>query len=69
MNEEAVDMCKRLRSLGKHVMLDEIVQSSARRYERSGFVRAFFAWIFTIALSFIGIRAVSIEKYIWRVVR
>jgi glycosyltransferase involved in cell wall biosynthesis len=69
MNEEAVDMCKRLHALGKHVMLDEVIRSSARRYEQTGFARTIFAWMFTIALSYIGIRAVSIEKYVWRVVR
>jgi glycosyltransferase A (GT-A) superfamily protein (DUF2064 family) len=69
MNEEAVDMCKRLHALGRHVTLDEVVRSSARRYEQSGFAKTIFAWVFTIALSYIGIRAVSIEKYIWRVVR
>ena len=31
MNEEAVDMCKRLRAVGRHVILDEVVPSSARR--------------------------------------
>jgi glycosyltransferase A (GT-A) superfamily protein (DUF2064 family) len=69
MNEEAVDMCKRLRGLGKHVMLKEVVQTSARRYESSGFMRTIFAWAFTVVLSYVGIRAVPIEKYVWRVVR
>jgi hypothetical protein len=69
MNEEAVDMCKRLRGLGKHIMLDEVVRTSARRYEISGFFRTVFAWAFTIALSYFGIHAVPIEKYLWRVVR
>ena len=69
MNEEAVDMCKRLRGLGKHIVLDEVVRTSARRYESSGFIRTVFAWAFTIALSYFGIHAVPIEKYLWRVVR
>jgi glycosyltransferase involved in cell wall biosynthesis len=69
MNEEAVDMCKRLRVLGRHIMLDEVVQTSARRYESSGFIKTVFAWAFTIGLSYFGIRAVPIEKYLWRVVR
>jgi glycosyltransferase A (GT-A) superfamily protein (DUF2064 family) len=69
MNEEAVDICKRLRGLGKHIMLDEVVKTSARRYESSGFVRTVFAWAFTIALSYFGIHAVPVEKYLWRVVR
>jgi glycosyltransferase A (GT-A) superfamily protein (DUF2064 family) len=69
MNEEAVDMCKRLRALGKHIMLDEVVQTSARRYERSGFIQTVLAWIITISLSYFGVRAVPIEKYLWRVVR
>lgn len=69
MNEEAVDMCKRLRRLGRLIMLDEVVQTSARRYENSGFFKTVFAWIFTIALSYFGIHAVPIEKYVWRVVR
>jgi GT2 family glycosyltransferase len=69
MNEEAVDMCKRLRALGRHVMLDETVRSSARRYERAGFTKTLLAWVFTIALTYFGIRAVSIEKYVWSVVR
>jgi hypothetical protein len=69
MNEEAVDICKRLRGLGKHIMLDEVVQTSARRYERSGFVRTLLAWAFTIGLSYIGLRAVAVEKYLWRAVR
>jgi glycosyltransferase A (GT-A) superfamily protein (DUF2064 family) len=69
INEEAVDLCRRLRGLGKHVMLDEVVQTSARRYERSGFIRTLCAWAFTIGLSYIGIHAVPVEKYLWRVVR
>jgi glycosyltransferase A (GT-A) superfamily protein (DUF2064 family) len=69
MNEEAVDMCKRLRALGKHVMLDDVVHTSARRYERLGFVQTVLAWFITISLSYFGIRAVPIEKYLWRVVR
>jgi len=69
MNEEAVDMCKRLRGLGKHVMLDEVVRTSPRRYESCGFIKTVSAWAFTIGLSYFGIRAVPIEKYLWRVVR
>ncbi len=69
MNEEAVDICKRLRTLGRHVMLDEVVKGSARRYEQNGFATTLLAWIFTIALSYVGIRAVSIEKFVWRIVR
>jgi uncharacterized protein len=69
MNEEAVDMCKRLRGVGKHIMLKEIVHTSARRYERTGFVKTVFAWALTVTLSYMGIRAVAIEKYVWRVVR
>ncbi len=69
MNEEAVDMCKRLRGLGSHIMLNEIVQTSARRYEKSGFARTVFAWALTVVLTYIGIRAVQIERYVWRVVR
>jgi glycosyltransferase A (GT-A) superfamily protein (DUF2064 family) len=69
MNEEAVDMCKRLRTLGKRTMLDEVVQTSARRYESSGFMKTLFVWGFTVALSYFGIHAVPIERYLWRVVR
>jgi len=69
INEEGVDMSKRLRRHGRLVMLDEIVQASARRYERSGFLKTLCAWGFTVALSFMGIHGSSIEKYIWRVVR
>jgi len=69
MNEEGVDMSKRLRTHGRLVMLDEVVKTSARRYERSGFFKTLCAWGFTVALSFLGIRGSSIEKYIWRIVR
>jgi len=69
MNEEAVDMCKKLRGRGKHVMLNEVVQTSARRYERSGYMKTVFAWALTVVLSYIGVRAVPIEKHVWRVVR
>ena len=69
MNEEAVDMCKRLRGHGKHIMLNEVVQTSARRYERAGFSKTVFAWGLTVVLSYIGVRAVPIEKYVWRIVR
>jgi hypothetical protein len=69
MNEEAVHMCKKVRGAGKHVMLDEVVQTSSRRFERTGFLRTSIAWALTVALSYIGIRGVSIEKYLWRVVR
>jgi glycosyltransferase A (GT-A) superfamily protein (DUF2064 family) len=69
MNEEAVDMCKRLRALGKHVMLDDVVHTSARRYERLGFFPTVLAWVITISLSYFGVRAVPIEKYLWRVAR
>jgi glycosyltransferase A (GT-A) superfamily protein (DUF2064 family) len=69
MNEEAVDMCKRLRVLGKHVMLDDIVHTSARRYERLGFFPTVLAWFITISLSYFGVRAVPIERYLWQVAR
>jgi uncharacterized protein len=69
MNEEAVDMCKRLRGHGRHVMLDEVVQTSARRYEKTGFMKTVFAWALTVVLSYIGVHAVQIEKHVWRVVR
>lgn len=46
-----------------------VVQTSARRYERSGFFKTLCAWGFTVALSFLGVRAGSIEDYIWRVVQ
>lgn len=69
INEEGVDMSKRLRTRGRLVMLEEVVQTSARRYEHSGFFTTLSAWGFTVALSFLGIRGSSIEKYIWRIVR
>jgi glycosyltransferase A (GT-A) superfamily protein (DUF2064 family) len=69
INEEAVDICKKLHGLGKHVILNEVVQTSARRYESSGFFRTLCAWAITVGLSYFGIHAVSIEKYLWRVVR
>jgi glycosyltransferase A (GT-A) superfamily protein (DUF2064 family) len=69
MNEEGVDMSKRLRKHGRLVMLDEVVQTSARRYEHSGFLKTLCAWGFTIALSILGVHARSIENYIWRIIR
>jgi glycosyltransferase A (GT-A) superfamily protein (DUF2064 family) len=69
INEEGVDMSKRLRMYGRLVMLDEVVRTSARRYEQSGFFRTLCAWGFTVALSFLGIHGRSIEKYLWRIVR
>ena len=69
INEEGVEMSKKLRKHGRLVMLDEFIQTSARRYERSGFLRTFCAWGFTIALSLLGIHGSSIEKTIWRAVR
>ena len=69
INEEGVDMSKRLRMHGRLVMLDEVVQTSARRYEHSGFFKTLCAWGFTVALSFLGIHGGSIEKHIWRIVR
>ncbi len=69
INEEGVDMSKRLRPHGRLVMLNAVVQTSARRYERSGFLKTLSAWGFTVALSFLGIHGSSIEKYIWRIVR
>jgi glycosyltransferase A (GT-A) superfamily protein (DUF2064 family) len=69
INEEGVDMSKRLRTHGRLVMLDEVVQTSARRYELCGFFRTLCAWGFTVALSFLGIHGSSVEKYIWRIIR
>jgi glycosyltransferase A (GT-A) superfamily protein (DUF2064 family) len=69
VNEEGVVMSKRLRKSGKLVMLDDFVQTSARRYENCGFVRTLSAWAFTIALSYFGVRAGWIERHIWRVIR
>jgi len=69
INEEGVDMSKKLRKYGRLVMLDEIVQTSARRYEQSGFFKTLCVWGFTIALSLLGVHARSIENYLWRIIR
>lgn len=69
MNEEGVDMSKKLRAFGRLVMLNEVVQTSARRFERLGFLETLLAWGITVGLSFMAMRAHAIEKYIWRNVR
>jgi glycosyltransferase A (GT-A) superfamily protein (DUF2064 family) len=69
MNEEGVDMSKKLRQFGKVIILNEYIRTSARRFETLGFMRTVFLWALTVALSYLGVRAVSIEKYVWRVVR
>lgn len=68
--EEAVDLQRRISSLGEFVTLSEVCTTSARRFNRRGrFFPTLVIWVTTVLLTALGLHFTSIEKKFWNSVR
>ena len=64
--EEAVDLRRRVSSLGSFVTLDEICTTSDRRFGGGRFFPVLALWVGTVLLTMAGLHFTSIEKKLWR---